>query len=132
MEPIHVPSPPSEAFNKNRRISDLIRAQTNHLKHLEEKMPASVRQQIPKHAIITEADAASYTAAMTRLLRAQGGSVATPAAQSPAVAQVIPIQPAQGLQLAANAETAGAGSKSESKAGNKSGKGGSSRKEKKR
>ena len=35
MEPIHVPGPPKEAFNKNRRVSDLIRAQVNHLKHIE-------------------------------------------------------------------------------------------------
>ena len=32
MEPIHVPPPPSGAFNKNRRISDLIRSQISHLK----------------------------------------------------------------------------------------------------
>jgi hypothetical protein len=132
MEPIHVPRPPSQAFNKNRRISDLIRAQTNHLKHLEEKMSPSVRQQIPQHAIVTEADAANYIAAMTRLLRTQGDSLATPSAPTPAFARVIPIQPAQGLQLAAAAEHAGAGSKSKSAAGKQSTKGGPPRKEKKR
>jgi hypothetical protein len=135
MEPIHVPRPPSQAFNKNRRVSDLIRAQTNHLKHLEDKLPPALREQIPQHAIVSEEDAALYIAAMTRLLRGQGDSVATPAAPQPAVGQVIPIQPAKGLQLAAAAEQAGSGSKSKSAAGKssaKSKKSGPSRKEKKR
>jgi len=35
MEPIRVPRPPAEAFNKKRRVSDLIRAQVNHFKHVE-------------------------------------------------------------------------------------------------
>ena len=114
MEPIHVPRPPSQAFNKNRRVSDLIRAQTNHLKHVEEKLSPSLREQIPHHAIVTEADAASYIAAMTRLFHAQGGSTATPSAQQPTAGQPIPIRPAQGLQLAASAEPAGAPSPSKS------------------
>jgi len=49
MDPIHVPGPPKEAFNKNRRVSDLIRAQVNHLKHIESKLPANLRQGIPQH-----------------------------------------------------------------------------------
>jgi hypothetical protein len=104
MEPIHVPRPPSQAFNKNRRVSDLIRAQTNHLKHVEDKLSPSLRQQIPQHAIVTEADAASYIAAMTRLFQAQGGSAGTATAQPPAAGPPIPIRPAKGLQLAASAE----------------------------
>jgi hypothetical protein len=113
MEPIRVPRPPSQAFNKNRRVSDLIRAQTNHLKHVEEKLSPSLRQQIPQHAIVTEADAASYIAAMTRLFRAQGGSAAIPTAQ-PSARQPIPIRPVTGLQLAAAAEQAGPASPSKS------------------
>lgn len=112
MEPIHVPRPPSQAFNKNRRVSDLIRAQTNHLKHVEDKLSPSLRQQIPQHAIVTEADAASYIAAMTRLFQTQGDSVVTPAAQQQAPGQPIPIRPAKGLQLAASAEQVGAPSSS--------------------
>ncbi len=129
METIHVPRPPSEAFNRNRRVSDLIRAQTNHLKHLEDKMPASVRQQIPQHAIVTEADAASYIAAMTRLFRTQGDS-----AQPSTTAQVIPIQSASSLALAAAAGESGGGSKSKAASSNKSQKprkSGAPRKEKK-
>jgi hypothetical protein len=105
MEPIRVPSPPSQAFNRNRPVSDLIRAQTNHLKHVEEKLSLSLRQHIPQHAIVTEADAASYIGAMTRLFRAQGDSAATPSAQ-PSARRSTPIRPATGLQLAAGAEQA--------------------------
>ncbi len=47
MEPIHVPGPPKEAFNKNRPISDLIRAQVNHLKHVEAKSARGPAQQNP-------------------------------------------------------------------------------------
>ena len=43
MEPILVPGPPKEAFRKLRPVSDLIRSQVNHFKHLEAKLPAEVR-----------------------------------------------------------------------------------------
>jgi hypothetical protein len=114
MEPIRVPKPPSHAFNKHRRISDLIRAQTNHLKHVEEKLSPALRQQIPQHAIVTEADAASYIAAMTRLFQVQGDIASEPSAQQPAARQPIPIRPTTGLQLAAGAEQAGPATPSKS------------------
>ena len=122
MEPIHVPRPPSQAFNKNRRVSDLIRAQTNHLKHVEQKLSPSLRQQIPHHAIVTEADAAGYIAAMTRLFQTRGDSVATPTALRPAAGQATPIRPAGGLQLAAGSEQAGVAPPSKSAAGKTSAK----------
>jgi hypothetical protein len=110
MDPIHVPGPPKEAFNKNRRVSDLIRAQVNHLKHLESKLPPNLRQGIPQHPIVTEDDAARYIAPMTRLLRAQGAAppkAATPSAGPTLVPSSPPAtstgQPAQGLDLAAGA-----------------------------
>ena len=115
MEPILVPGPPKEAFNKNRRISDLIRAQVNHLKHIEYKLPANVRQGIPHHEITTEDDAARYIAPMTRLLRAQAAAVPQVAPAAPTAASVkqpTSIRPAQGLALAAGAEDATAASKS--------------------
>jgi hypothetical protein len=102
MEPILVPRPPKEAFNKNRRVSDLIRAQVNHLKHVEFKLPAHQRHAIPQHPITTEDEAARYIASMTRMLRTSGGPVAAPAATS--VKQPTPIRSAQGLDLAAAAE----------------------------
>jgi hypothetical protein len=71
MEPILVPGPPKEAFRKLRPVSDLIRSQVNHFKHLEQKLPLAVRNTIPQHAIMTEDDAARYIQPMTMLLRSK-------------------------------------------------------------
>ena len=112
MEAIHVPATPARAFNKNRPISDLIRAQINHLKHLEEKLSADARQQIPQHAIVSEADAAEYIAAMTQLLRSQASPSATAAPVAPPVPKkAIPIRPAKGLEIAASGKKAKPASK---------------------
>ena len=69
MEVIHVPAPPKEAFQKLRPISDLIKAQVKHFKHVEAKLSDEQREGIPQHRITTENDAALYIAAMTRFLR---------------------------------------------------------------
>jgi hypothetical protein len=132
MEPIHVPPTPSQAFDKNRRISDLIRAQISHLKHLEDKMPAQLRQQLPQHPIVTEDDAARYIAPMTRLLRAQAaGGTAAPSAV-PAAQQPIPIRPSQALDLAASAGNEATKRSAAGKPSSKSKAAPASRKEKKR
>ena len=68
MEPVLIPSVPKEAFNKHRRISDLVRKQVEHFKHIEEKLPADVREKLPQHAITTEDDAARYITAITTYL----------------------------------------------------------------
>jgi hypothetical protein len=96
METIHVPSPPKQAFNKNRRISDLIRAQVNHLKHVEATLPAGQRSGIPQHEITTESDAANYIAAMTNLFQ---GKPATPVAPAKP-ATPMPIRPATPISTA--------------------------------
>jgi hypothetical protein len=100
MDPIRVPAPPKEAFNKHRRVSDLIRKQVHHLKHIEQKLPEHLRAQIPQHHVVTEEDAARYIGPMTRLLLS--GKQAAPAV----VAK--PKQPAKqesrGLTLAAAGE----------------------------
>ena len=115
MDPIRVPKPPTQAFNKLRRVSDLIRAQTNHLKHVEQRLPPPLRQQIPQHAVVTEADAATYIAAMTRLFQEQGavapGPVEVPSRRKPPT----PIRSEQVLQLAASAEPEGASTSSNAK-----------------
>jgi hypothetical protein len=105
METIRILKPPKEAFNKNRRVSDLIRQQVNHLKHVEAKLPAEKRVGIPQHVVVTEDDAARYIAAMTRLLRGEPAAINTPVPIS------IPARPAaagagQGLALAASGERA--------------------------
>ena len=69
MEPIRVPRPPAEAFNKDRPISDLIRAQVAHFKHIEQKFLPAQRRAIPRQGVTTEGEAARYIAAMTLALR---------------------------------------------------------------
>jgi hypothetical protein len=104
MEPIRVPAPPKAAFNKQRPMSDLIKAQIRHFKHLEHKLPAESRTALPQQPIITEADAARYIAPMTALVRSRGA--ATPAAGKPAAQMPsLPRRP-RGLSIAASAETA--------------------------
>jgi hypothetical protein len=68
MEPIPIPSVPSKAFNKHRLISDLVRKQIEHFKHIEGKLPADVRAKFPQIEIVTEADAANYIAPITSYL----------------------------------------------------------------
>jgi hypothetical protein len=68
MEPINVPSVPKEAFNKDRPISDLVRKQVEHFKHVEEKLPADIRAKIPQYSVVTEDEAARYIGAMTSYL----------------------------------------------------------------
>jgi hypothetical protein len=68
MEPVLILSVPKEAFNKHRRISDLVRKQIEHFKHIEDKLPTDVREKLPQHAITTEDDAARYITAMTTYL----------------------------------------------------------------
>jgi hypothetical protein len=112
MEPIHVPRPPAEAFNKNRPVSDLIRAQVNHFKHVERKLTAEQRQVIPQQGVTTENEAAQYIAAMTAALRGQpaaappAGATAVPGIRLVApVVSTAPV-PAEGFAIAASADPA--------------------------
>ena len=115
MEPIHVPGPPKQAFDKKRPISDLIRAQVNHLKHVEASLPADQRSGIPPHEITTESDAASYIAAMTKLFQTKAAAAptkpptpvitmtpATPVAPVP-IRPAPPVGTPPGLAIAASA-----------------------------
>jgi hypothetical protein len=112
MEPIHVPRPPAEAFNKNRPVSGLIRAQVNHFKHVERKLSAEQRRTIPQQGVTTEAGAAKYIAAMTAALRGQPAAVpSTGATAVPGIRLVAPAtstrpEPAEGLAIAASADPA--------------------------
>lgn len=71
MKEIAVPGPPKTAFNKSRLMSDLIKKQVEHFKHLENKLPPEVRATLPQHAIVTEDDAARYIGPMTRYFLSQ-------------------------------------------------------------
>ena len=66
---IQVPKPPASAMNKNRPISDLIKAQLKHLHHAESgRLPKHKRDGRTPQDIRTEAEAASYIAAVTKIL----------------------------------------------------------------
>jgi hypothetical protein len=108
MEPIRVPRPSKAAFNKQRPMSDLIKAQIRHFKHLEHKLPPEHRAALPQHHIITEDDAARYIAPMTRLLRSRRAPAAavTPFA-TPAVRKPAPARRTKGLSIAATADPSG-------------------------
>ena len=93
MEPILVPGPPKEAFRKLRPVSDLIRSQVNHFKHLEAKLPAEVRTTLPQHVVVTEDDAARYIVAMTRFLRSRIAEAPAPSAVPTPVRPVTQIVP---------------------------------------
>lgn len=66
---IRVGAPPKSTFNQDRPISDLIRSQVEHLKHVEERLTPEQRSTIPSGEIKTEAEAAKYIAAMTGILQ---------------------------------------------------------------
>jgi len=108
MEPILVPGPPREAFNKNRRMSDLIRHQVLHFKHIEEKLPSDVRRSLPQHQIVSEDDAARYIASMTKLLLSRRQPAVVPIAKTKAKTRtLLPVRRDTGLAIAAAADTKG-------------------------
>jgi hypothetical protein len=104
MEIVHVPPPSKEAFHKGRPMSDLIKAQVRHFKHVEEKLSPEQRESIPQHRITSENEAAQYITAMTRLLRSS-------VSDKPAKPRLVPITAkksaartqAKGLAIAASA-----------------------------
>jgi hypothetical protein len=105
MEPIPIPSVPSEAFNKNRRISDLVRKQVEHFKHIEEKLPADVRAKLPQEEIVTEADAARYIAPITSYLLSRPRPKPL-AKKAVAIKPPAPVRTGKSLALAAAAAPA--------------------------
>jgi hypothetical protein len=108
MEAILVPGPPKEAFNKKRRMSNLIKAQVMHFKHIEEKLPHAVRRSLPQHRIVSEDDAARYIASMTKQLLSRRHLTVVPSAKKEAKEKsVLPIRRDSGLAIAAAADTAG-------------------------
>ena len=105
MEPIPIPSVPSQAFNKNRRISDLVRKQVEHFKHIEEKLPADVRAKLPQGEIVTEADAARYIAPITSYLLSRPRPKPV-AKKIVAITPPAPVRTGKSLALAAAAAPA--------------------------
>jgi hypothetical protein len=69
---IRVPKPPASAFNKNRPIGLLLQAQLQHIRHAESaRLPKEKRDGRRPEEIHTEAEAASYIAAVTKILDPQ-------------------------------------------------------------
>ncbi len=66
---IRVPLPPASAFNKNRPPGCLLQAQLRHIYHAESaRLPKEKRDGRRPEDIHTEAEAAAYIAAVTRIL----------------------------------------------------------------
>lgn len=69
---INIPKPPASAFNKNRPAGCLLQAQVRHIHHAESaRLPKEKRDGRRPEDIVTEADAASYIAAVTKVLHPQ-------------------------------------------------------------
>ncbi|MFZ0419178.1 MAG: hypothetical protein WAM04_13855 [Candidatus Sulfotelmatobacter sp.] len=65
---IILPRPTRNAINKNRPISDLLKAQILHLHEAERKLPPRRRTEIYVDAIRTEREAAQYIRAVTEAI----------------------------------------------------------------
>jgi hypothetical protein len=99
MVSIPVPAPPKSAFNKNRRVSDLILGQLKHFQHVELKNGITIAPAIARD-IYTEAGAARYITQMTRAIRgAANPGIATMPTPKPAKKAA----PLAGLAIAAAA-----------------------------
>jgi hypothetical protein len=72
-----VPKPPAGAFNKNRRISDLVQWQVRHVHEAEMRLPHHQRSGMDLAEIKTEAQASEYIRRVTA--RLHGRRVAVPA-----------------------------------------------------
>jgi hypothetical protein len=62
---IHVPRPPKSAFDPDRPVSALLKAQTEYLQQAERRLPSRYRSEIYVNAIRTEREAAKYIRKVT-------------------------------------------------------------------
>lgn len=78
---VRIPVPARSSMNKKRPISDLVKAQLQHIHHAERaRVPEHKRDDQRVKKIRTEAQAASYIAAVTKVLHPKR----KPASASPA------------------------------------------------
>jgi len=76
---IRVPLPPASAFNRDRPITSLIQSQLKHIHHAESaRLLKHKRVGIKPEDIRTEAEAAAYIAAVTKVLHPQGRKKSKP------------------------------------------------------
>ena len=69
MAMIHVPRPAKNAFNPNRPVSGLLKAQTEYLHEAEKRLPLRYQSGIYINAIRTEGEAAKYIRHVTEAIR---------------------------------------------------------------
>jgi hypothetical protein len=65
---IHVPRPPKSAFDPNRPVNALLKAQMEHLHVAASKLPLKYRSDIYINAIKTEGEAAQYIREVTEAI----------------------------------------------------------------
>ena len=67
---IHVPKPPKDAYNPDRPMGSLLKAQVEHLREAESKLPLRYRHEIDTYikAIKTEGEAATYIRKVTEAI----------------------------------------------------------------
>ncbi len=81
---IPVPKVPASAFNKNRKPSDLIRRQLEHLQHVVARHPAGAALAAQAKRVRTEGQAAAFIGRATQLLHSEGmPALETPATPAP-------------------------------------------------
>ena len=74
---------PKEAYNPDRPLSDLIKAQLKHFQHLEHtKLPHDAKSPFQHHRLTTEREAAKYIAYMTHRLCEETPAEASPSQPS--------------------------------------------------
>lgn len=93
---IHVPRPPTSAYNPNRKASALLRSQVEHMHLAERRLPERYRTQIYVNAIETEGEVAEYIGQVTRAIARAHQEAQKKRARSPA-------RPATVLKIAASA-----------------------------
>ena len=92
---IHVPRPPEDAYDPARPISSLLKAQVEHLREAESKLPLRYRSERYVKAIQTEGEAAEYIREVTEAIHAAHED-AERARRAP--------KPKRGLEIAAVAD----------------------------
>ena len=66
---IHVPRPPKSAYDPNRPVSALLKAQIDYLHHAARRLPLHYRSEIYVNAIKTEGEAARYIREVTQAIQ---------------------------------------------------------------
>lgn len=72
MAKVAVPKPPHSAYNPNRRVSGLLKAQLEHFNRAAQSLPVAQRATIVRYhkAIQTEGEAAEYIRQVTEAIHA--------------------------------------------------------------